>query len=102
MVGSLKFLQMDREGITDRVYRLHYNKSQQRTDLFAGVSHRLGGVGWGGVPGVVSCDVVCWRKAGEQEVMVCRHKLWVVGCSAVGGTRLVAALLSIQHVKQRL
>jgi hypothetical protein len=53
VVGSLKFLQMDREGVTDRVYRLHYNKSQQRTDLFAGVSHRLGGVGWGAGCGVL-------------------------------------------------
>ncbi len=41
MEGDLK------EGLEDRAYRLHYNKSQNRTDLFAQVRKeaQLGGLG---------------------------------------------------------
>jgi len=42
VVGALKILQMDREGIEDRVYRLHYNDTQKRTDLFAAVGGAFG------------------------------------------------------------
>lgn len=42
VVGSLKLIQMDRAGMEDRVYRLHYNKGQQRTDTFAQVGSALG------------------------------------------------------------
>lgn len=38
LLGSIKILQMDREGVEDRVYRLHYNSSQKRTDTFSIVS----------------------------------------------------------------
>lgn len=38
LLGSIKILQMDREGVEDRVYRLHYNSSQKRTDTFSLVS----------------------------------------------------------------
>jgi hypothetical protein len=37
-MGSIKILQMDKEGVEDRVYRLHYNSSQKRTDTFSAVS----------------------------------------------------------------
>jgi len=37
VVGSLKLIQMDRAGMEDRVYRLHYNKGQNRTDHFSQV-----------------------------------------------------------------
>lgn len=46
-MGSIKILQMDREGVEDRVYRLHYNSSQKRTDTFSAV-RRGGGVTGGG------------------------------------------------------
>jgi hypothetical protein len=39
LMGSIKILQMDREGVEDRVYRLHYNDSQKRTDTFSLVRH---------------------------------------------------------------
>lgn len=35
LVGSVKMLQMDRAGMEDRVYRLHYNKGQHRNDHLA-------------------------------------------------------------------
>eukprot|EP00879_Flechtneria_rotunda_P001286 GHRR01001435.1.p1 GENE.GHRR01001435.1~~GHRR01001435.1.p1 ORF type:complete len:172 (+),score=46.13 GHRR01001435.1:174-689(+) len=35
LVGALKTMQLDRAGVEDRVYRLHYNKGQNRTDAFA-------------------------------------------------------------------
>jgi hypothetical protein len=42
LMGSIKILQMDREGVEDRVYRLHYNNSQKRTDTFSLVGAVLG------------------------------------------------------------
>ncbi|GBF97190.1 hypothetical protein Rsub_10051 [Raphidocelis subcapitata] len=37
-----KRLNIDREGVTDRVYRLHYNASQQRVDSFTAVGSTAG------------------------------------------------------------
>lgn len=42
LVGSMKMLQMDRAGLEDRVYRLHYNKGQHRNDHFAQAGAALG------------------------------------------------------------
>ncbi|WIA11066.1 hypothetical protein OEZ85_011218 [Tetradesmus obliquus] len=42
LVGSVKLLQMDREGMEDRVYRLHYNTSQHRNDHLSQVGGALG------------------------------------------------------------
>jgi hypothetical protein len=42
LMGSIKILQMDKEGVDDRVYRLHYNTSQKRTDTFSAVGAALG------------------------------------------------------------
>ncbi len=36
-LGIAKFTQMDQAGIEDRVYRLHFNQGQNRTDQFAQV-----------------------------------------------------------------
>jgi hypothetical protein len=48
-MGSIKILQMDKEGVDDRVYRLHYNTSQKRTDTFSAVSSSKGAARWRGV-----------------------------------------------------
>lgn len=37
-----KYVNMDDEGLYDRVYRLHYNEGQQRTDKFAAAFGLLG------------------------------------------------------------
>lgn len=39
LLGAAKLSQIDKDGMVDRAYRLHYNESQRRTDLFAAVSH---------------------------------------------------------------
>ncbi len=39
---------LDADGIQDRVYRLHYNEGQRRTDTFAEVGGGLGCRGGGG------------------------------------------------------
>jgi len=36
-VGAVYGRGISEEGIEDRVYRLHHNSGQKRTDLFAGV-----------------------------------------------------------------
>lgn len=36
---------LDADGIQDRVYRLHYNEGQRRTDTFAEVRGGEGGAG---------------------------------------------------------
>ncbi|KAG2422221.1 hypothetical protein HXX76_016201 [Chlamydomonas incerta] len=41
-LGVAKFSQIDKDGFHDRVYRLHYNTSQQRTDAFAWAGGLLG------------------------------------------------------------
>eukprot|EP00882_Tetradesmus_deserticola_P004796 GHRQ01005054.1.p1 GENE.GHRQ01005054.1~~GHRQ01005054.1.p1 ORF type:complete len:173 (+),score=47.03 GHRQ01005054.1:156-674(+) len=41
-VGSVKLLQMDREGMEDRVYRLHHNTGQHRNDHLSQVGGALG------------------------------------------------------------
>jgi hypothetical protein len=43
MLGA-KMKDMDQEGLEDRVYRLHYNKGQNRTDLFSQIG-AAGGIG---------------------------------------------------------
>jgi hypothetical protein len=35
LLGSIKILQMDKVGLEERVFRLHYNESQKRNDTFA-------------------------------------------------------------------
>jgi hypothetical protein len=42
LVGSVKIGQMDRTGIEDRVYRLHYNKGQHRNDQLAQAGAAVG------------------------------------------------------------
>eukprot|EP00878_Enallax_costatus_P000645 GHUV01000750.1.p1 GENE.GHUV01000750.1~~GHUV01000750.1.p1 ORF type:complete len:180 (+),score=54.44 GHUV01000750.1:127-666(+) len=42
LVGSVKLLQMDRAGMEDRVYRLHYNKAQHRVDHLAQAGAAIG------------------------------------------------------------
>eukprot|EP00877_Chromochloris_zofingiensis_P012775 jgi/Chrzof1/7751/Cz02g35130.t1 len=42
VLGALKISQTDQEGLEDRVYRLHYNEGQNRTDLFAQVGAVVG------------------------------------------------------------
>lgn len=37
-------MRLDKDGIEDRVYRLHYNEGQNRTDMFSGASGTLGGI----------------------------------------------------------
>lgn len=39
LLGPAKLFHIDQDGMVDRAYRLHYNESQRRTDLFAAVSH---------------------------------------------------------------
>ncbi|PNW87730.1 hypothetical protein CHLRE_02g143567v5 [Chlamydomonas reinhardtii] len=41
-LGAAKFTQITKEGFHDRVYRLHYNASQQRTDAFSWAGGLLG------------------------------------------------------------
>lgn len=38
LLGAARLSQIDKDGMVDRAYRLHYNDSQRRTDLFAAVS----------------------------------------------------------------
>lgn len=42
LAGVAKRLSIDHEGVEDRVYRLHYNKSQNRMDAFSAVGSSLG------------------------------------------------------------
>eukprot|EP00878_Enallax_costatus_P005898 GHUV01006187.1.p1 GENE.GHUV01006187.1~~GHUV01006187.1.p1 ORF type:complete len:203 (+),score=54.09 GHUV01006187.1:302-910(+) len=37
VLGALRVGQLDKDGLEDRTYRLHYNKGQNRTDTFAQV-----------------------------------------------------------------
>lgn len=46
VVGTLKLFQLDRAGMEDRVYRLHSNAGQRRTDTFAQVIARTTRVLW--------------------------------------------------------
>jgi hypothetical protein len=40
IAGAFRVSKIDQEGLEDRAYRLHYNKGQNRTDLFARVRTR--------------------------------------------------------------
>ena len=42
--SAVKIGTLDAEGIDDRVYRLHYNAGQRRTDRFAGIGAGVGAV----------------------------------------------------------
>jgi hypothetical protein len=37
VAGGMRVRSIDQDGLEDRAYRLHYNKGQNRTDLFAQV-----------------------------------------------------------------
>lgn len=41
-LGTAKFVNMDKEGLEDRVYRLHYNEGQNRCDVFSSTGIVLG------------------------------------------------------------
>lgn len=44
VLGTVKCSSIDKEGVDDRVYRLHYNDGQNRVDKFAAAGGVLGGV----------------------------------------------------------
>jgi len=64
---------MDRAGVEDRVYRLHYNESQKRNDTFALVR--------------ASAMHVMHAQAGA-----CTHHIFVGDCAVVRGWRIGTAL----------
>ncbi|KAG2432655.1 hypothetical protein HYH02_006643 [Chlamydomonas schloesseri] len=79
-LAAVKFTQIDKDGFHDRVYRLHYNTSQQRTDSFA----------WaGGLLGLVAA-VVLLPEGGPG---------WAV--AMVGGSGVGSALGVLAHVATR-
>lgn len=44
VMGTMKCSTLDKDGVDDRVYRLHYNEGQNRVDNFAAAGGLLGGV----------------------------------------------------------
>lgn len=78
---TAKFVNMDREGLEDRVYRLHYNEGQNRTDAFCAAGSTLG--------------------AAAAALLLARHGVPLSGLNVTGGAALGAALGVFAHVLTR-
>lgn len=79
IVGALKFMQIDQAGFEDRVYRLHYNSGQKRTDDFSTV---------GALFGLAAAAVLVPRAGGGAATA---YGMMLLGGAAVGSAAGIVA-----------
>jgi hypothetical protein len=88
LMGSIKILQMDREGVEDRVYRLHYNNSQKRTDTFSLVRHTPSQQ----LPNSWVAVLLAGRQA-QRSSRVCLQQIRIAACQGLFHSYHAAGML---------